>query len=278
MPDTVQTLISDAAPVLRIAALVLAGWVAFVWVCSLIYVVVTYIDSSHRLPRRPAPVTAWWMARELWLAMLTQPLMPFYQMLGGRMGGRDGRTPVVMVHGYFQNRVDFIYLAKRLRDAGCGPVYAVNFFWPQRLETSSMQVGRFVERVCESTGSPVVDLLTHSTGGLFALDLIAEKPGLVRRAVMLSIPAAGVPWKGPVIGRSGSQLRAGSLYQSQRSNVVVGTPVMSIYSAHDNLVHPVSTSQLRGEHVENVQVDGPGHLSILFDHEAADRAVAFLTA
>jgi hypothetical protein len=131
----------------------------------------------------------------------------------------------------------------------------------------------FVQRV---TGAEQVDLLTHSTGGLFALDLIAEEPSIVRRAAVIAIPARGVPWKGPVIGRAGSQLRTDSLYQAARVNDCGGTPVLSIYSAHDNLVHPVETSHLEGACVENLRVEGPGHLSVLFDKRVGDAVSSFL--
>ena len=94
------------------------------------------------------------------------------------MGSGGGDVPVVLVHGYFQNRVDFLYLARRLRAAGAGPIYACNFFWPQRLEQSSDDVRSFVARVLAETGAEQVDVLTHSSGGLFALDMIGGDRGL----------------------------------------------------------------------------------------------------
>ncbi len=266
----------DLDIVRRVATVALVGWVVVVWVSSLVYVAVSYLESAQRLPGRPLRSSIYWALRELWLCLWTQPLMPLFQVLARRMGGERGDVPVVMVHGYFQNRVDFIYLARRLHKAGAGPLYAFNFFWPQDLARSSRQLAEFVDRVREKTGSASVDLLTHSTGGLFALDLIADDPGAVRKAAVLAIPAGGVPWRGPVLGRSGSQLRMGSLYQNARSKRVEGVPVLSIFSAHDNLVHPVETSTLEGDLVENFRVEGPGHLTVLFDKRVGDAVVGFL--
>lgn len=263
-------------PVARMAALVVFWWIAIIWACGALYVTFSYAESRSRLPKRSATEALRWILREVWLVAWTQPLMPFFQLFGQHMGSGGGDVPVVLVHGYFQNRIDFLYLAARLRKAGCGRLYAFNFLWPQRLEASSEQVREFVDRVRHETGATSVDMLTHSTGGLFALDLIAEDPAAVRKAVVIAIPAQGVPWRGPVLGRSGSQLRVGSLYQSSRSKIVEGAPVLSLFSAHDNLVHPVTTSQLEGECVRNVGVEGPGHLSVLFDKRVADEAVAFL--
>ncbi len=260
----------------RYTVLVLAIWLIAVWVVGALYVVVSYAESAKRLPPRPLGETVRWALRELWLVFWTQPLMPYFQLFGARMGTGGGKVPVVLVHGYFQNRVDFLYLARRLRRAGCGPILACNFFWPQSLETSSEQVRLFIERVRAETGAERVDLLTHSSGGLFVLDMAAKCPEVIRKAAVIAIPAAGVPWRGPVLGRSGSQLRAGSLYQSQLPKTVADLPVLSLYSAHDNVVHPVTTSQLEGELVRNAEFDGPGHLGVLFDRRIADQVVEFL--
>ena len=215
--------------------------------------------------------------REMWTVMWTQPLAPIFQVfLGVRMGAGVGEIPIVLVHGYFQNRVDFLYLARRLRKAGSGPLFACNFSWPQSLERSSATVEQFVEWVCSETGAREVDLVTHSTGGLFALDLLVRRPGSIRRVAVIAIPGKGVPWRGPLIGSSGSQLRAGSSYQANRPSIVADTPVLSIYSVHDNVVHPASTSRLQDGLTENVEVEGPGHLSVLFDRRIADRVCDFL--
>ena len=269
---------ADLGLVARIVALVLLGWVSAVWLAGIFYILVTNLEARSRLPKRPLRASVAWGLRELGHVFWSQPLLPVFQLFGERMGSGGGEVPVVLVHGYFQNRVDFLYLAHVLRRAGCGPLYAFNFFWPQRLEASSAQLRRFVDHVRRDTGAPAVDLLTHSTGGLFALDLIAEDPAAVRRAAVIAIPARGVPWRGPVLGGSGSQLRASSLYQANRSNRVETTPVLSAYSAHDNLVHPVTTSRLEGAAAENFEVNGPGHLSVLFDRRVAHAVVDFLTS
>ena len=247
------------------------------WAFALVYVVVSYVAASRYVPPRSSAATIRAMARELWLAMWTQPLMPFFQVaLGVRLGSGGGDVPVVLVHGYFQNRVDFLYLARRMRAAGSGPLFAVNFFWPQSLERSSATVERFVDWVREETGAESVELLTHSTGGLLALDLLERRPGLVRRAAMIALPGKGVPWRGPLIGRSGAQLRIGSFYRADREPRIGSVPVLSVYSVHDNVVHPATTSVLDGEHAFNVAVDGLGHLSVLFDRGIAERVTDFL--
>jgi triacylglycerol lipase len=265
--------------ILTTALWVVGVWILVVWVCALVYVVVSYVAGVRYVPRRGGWATARAMLREMGLAMWTQPLMPLFQaVLGVRLGSGGGRVPVVLVHGYFQNRVDFLYLARRLRRAGSGPLFAVNFFWPQRLERSSATVERFVDWVRAETGAERVDLLTHSTGGLLGFDLMEHRPDVVRHAAMVALPGRGVPWRGPLIGTAGNQLRVGSFYRGDREPVADTVPVLSVYSAHDNVVHPASTSRVEGPCATNVEVEGPGHLAVLFDRRVADEVIRFLLA
>ena len=134
----------------------------------------------------------------------------------------------------------------------------------------------FVEQIREKTGAEKVDLLTHSSGGLLALDLLHERPEWVGRVAVIAVPWRGVTWRGPVLGPSGSQLRAGSEYTRNRPDEVVGGPVLSVYSVHDNLVHPAETSRISGPDVTLVEVENLGHLAVLFDRHVADVVCEFL--
>jgi triacylglycerol lipase len=253
-------------------------WVVTVWACGVAYVIVTFVAARPHVPSRPFASILGSALREFWLVAWTQPLLIWFQLFDRRMGAGGGGVPIVLVHGYFQNRVDFLYLAKRLTTAGAGPLYAYNFFWPQSLERSSRDVRAFISRIQRETGAEKVDMLTHSSGGLFALDVISGSPQLIRRAVLIALPGRGVPWRGPVLGKSGSQLRATSEYQASRRNDAGDTPTLSIYSAHDNVVHPASTSVIFGTAAVNQEVAGLGHLAVLFDRHVADEACAFLMA
>lgn len=266
----------DSISLLRTAALALGVWILAVWAVGVGYIVVTYIEAIRHVPKRSLADTLRSGLQEAFYVGWTQPLLPVFQVALKRMGSGGGGTPIVLVHGYFQNRADFLYLANRLKAAGCGPLYAANFFWPQSLETSALFVGKFVERVRRETGAQRVDFLTHSSGGLLAMDVLAAHPEWIRRTAVIAIPWRGVTWKGPVLGRSGSQLRADSLYTQSRPAEILGGPVLSIYSAHDNLVHPPETSRLVGPEVSILEVENLGHLAVCFDRRVGDAVVDFL--
>lgn len=260
----------------RLLARAIAAWVAFAWAASATYVFASYLESHRRVPRRPLLATARGVLGELAVTALIQPLAPLFQIAGRRMGAGTGTVPVVLVHGYLQNRVDFLYLAHRLRHSDVGRIYGFNFLWAQDLRTSSAQLEKFVRGVAAEEHSPHVDVITHSTGGMLALDLLGREPALVRRAALVAVPARGVRWRGPVLGRSGRQLEAASGQRFAPPPFVSGVPVLSIHSAHDNLVNPSSVSRIDGSLVTDVDLDGPGHLSLLFDRRVADEIVRFL--
>ena len=66
------------------------------------------------------------MMRELYYVMITQPLIPIYFFIGRRFGKGDG-IPVIFVHGYFQNRADFWWMARQFRKTSRGPLYGFNY-------------------------------------------------------------------------------------------------------------------------------------------------------
>ncbi len=266
----------DPTSVLRTVLLASAVWVALVWVSGAIYIAVSYAEAVRHIPERSLAHTVRSALREAWCVVWTQPMLPLFQFAGRRWGDSADGRPIVLVHGYFQNRVDFLYLARRLRAAGSGPLYGCNFFWPQPFEESAVSVRRFVEYVRERTGAERVDLLTHSSGGLLALDLLHERPEWVGRVAVIALPWRGVTWPGPVFGPSGSQLRSGSTFTQSRPQTIEGGPILSIYSTHDNLVHPPDTSRISGPDVNLLELENLGHLAIMFDREVGDAVCEFL--
>jgi triacylglycerol lipase len=215
---------------------------------------------------------------------LTQPLLPLFYVLGRRMGRAGGAggakepRPVVFVHGYFQNRVDFLYLARALRKAGFGPLYGFNYDWTRSIPACAARLGAFVERVCRETGETEVALVAHSLGGVICLEYLSTPEGAARvnRCVTIASPHAGVTWRGGMIGASARQLARTSDYMLASSTRALPIKVVSIFSSHDNMVHPSTTSALAARGGDDVQIEGVGHLGILFSREVAERTVRAL--
>lgn len=265
-----------------------------------LYVLVSFALTGTYTSRRSFAVSFRELLREALLAAVTQPFLPLFYVVGRRMDtlvlvqrpprSDEGppsaplRIPVVFVHGYMQNRVGFIGLARALGKRGFGPLFGFNYDWLDPLGTSAERLGRFVDAVCAETGAEHVDLVCHSMGGLVAREMMRQRsstPGVVlrvRRCVTIASPHAGVTWRGPIFGAGGRSLRRGSSFFEAHARVRLSVPCLSVYSTHDNVVHPKETSSLSTCGGEDVEVDGLAHLAILFSPIVAEHVVRFLRA
>jgi triacylglycerol lipase len=265
---------------LWVAALAVGGGVGALGITIVVYVLGSFALMLGHTPARPFGVSLRELMREIIFASLTQPLLPLYYFVGRRMGGRSDGTPIVLVHGYMQNRVGFLGLARALRKRDLGPIYAINYPWFASLEGNAARLDRFITRVCEETKKDGVDLVCHSMGGLVAMEMMrdeARKDRLkVRRVVTIATPHGGVAWKGPMIGFGAGNLRRGSKLLDAHSTYSIAVPCLSIYSTHDNVVHPKETSSLVKRGGRDYEVEGASHLAILFNPIVAREVGSFL--
>ena len=237
-----------------------------------------YIASSYGFARadhepRGLVATLREALREALVVAVVLPLLPLFYLYGRRMGGGNGR-PVVLVHGYAQNRVDFLWLARALAERGLGPVYGFNY-WPlSHLSRSASQLERFVQWVCDKEHCDAVDVVCHSMGGLVALEMLGQGGSRIRRLVTIGSPHAGISWPPLIPGASAEHLRAGALHL--REQRALDLPSLSIFSTHDNIVHPAATSSLEVVGGRDLEVRDLGHVALLFDAGVADEVAAFL--
>lgn len=246
-----------------------------------IYVLGTYALAHRHAPRglggalRDA-------GRELFWTVAIQPLLPLFYLYGRRMGTRiggpevEGRRPVVLVHGYGQNRVDFLRIARTLRRRGFARLFGFNYPWVLSVEDNATRLGRFVAEVCAEEKVEQIDIVCHSMGGLVAMKYLLGEEGSrrVARCVSIATPFRGVSWKGPMFGRSSNDLRAG--YAFKEGPAPTTTRLLSIYSQHDNVVHPATTSSLIERGGRDLDAGTMGHLAILFDPAVANAVADFL--
>jgi pimeloyl-ACP methyl ester carboxylesterase len=256
----------------------LAAVVAALAVGIFVYVAGSFLLMRPHVAPRPERRALREALREAMWAWLTQPLLPLYYFVGRRLAPGTG-TPVIAVHGYTQNRVDFLGLARACSRAGVGPVYGINYPWFATIHGNAARLSRFIARVVRETGAQRVDLVAHSLGGLVAMEYLhVAGSAHVRRIVTIASPHAGVPWQGPILGAAGDSMRAGSPFLVERSSKPVPVPCLSVYSTHDNIVHPPRTSELAHRGAQDRAFEHMGHLSILFEQDVLQAVVEFLRA
>jgi pimeloyl-ACP methyl ester carboxylesterase len=267
----------DLSQLLWVAGAAVGGGVGTFGLGIAVYVLVSFWLMGAHAARRDFGIGARELARELFWASVSQPFIPLYYLIGRRLGPRRDGTPVVFVHGYMQNRVDFVYLSRRLAARELGPMYGFNYPWWSSIPKNARRLDAFISKVCEETGKKRVDIVAHSMGGLVVMEMLrGEEERRIRRIVTIASPHAGVVWRGPIIGFEGGSMRRGSKLLEAQAAAKLAVPALSVYSTHDNIVHPKETSQLARRGGRDVEVEGPAHLAILFNDQVAAHVGDFL--
>ncbi|MDH2389484.1 alpha/beta fold hydrolase [Streptomyces sp. HNM0663] len=180
------------------------------------------------------------------------------------------RPPVVLLHGFVDNRSVFVLLRRFLARDGGRRVTCLNYSpLTCDIRTAAASLGRHIEDICASTGHREVDVVGHSLGGLVARYYVQRLAGdrRVRTLVTLGTPHAGTP----VALLAGAhplarQMRPGSPVIEELRQPAPGcrTRFVSFWSDLDHLMIPMETACIDHPDLiaENVPVSGIGHLAL----------------
>ncbi|WP_128379129.1 esterase/lipase family protein [Streptomyces cavernae] len=182
----------------------------------------------------------------------------------------EATPPVVLLHGFIDNRSVFVLLRRSLAQHGRHQVESLNYS-PMTcdIRTAAELLGRHIEEICERTGQPEVDIVGHSLGGLIARYYVQRLGGdvRVRTLVTLGTPHGGtrvVPVMDahPIV----RQMRPGSAVIEELSEPAPNcrTRFVSFWSDLDQLMDPLETACITHPDLlaENVRVSGIGHLAL----------------
>jgi triacylglycerol lipase len=189
-------------------------------------------------------------------------------------------TPIVLIHGWVDNRSIFTLLRRQLRRRGFGRI--VSFQYPvfsRDVATAARRLGASIERLCQETGYERVHVVGHSLGGLIARYYVQRLGGdeRVHTLATLGTPHSGTLAAHLALGTVIRDLRPGSALMADLSAPCPGcrTQFLAIYSDLDQLVIPSESARL--EHpdlvVRNVLRRGVGHLSLPIDRRAVHEIV-----
>ncbi|WP_329272321.1 esterase/lipase family protein [Streptomyces sp. NBC_01451] len=180
------------------------------------------------------------------------------------------KPPVVLLHGFIDNRSVFVLLRRSLAQHGRQQIESLNYSpLTCDIRTAAELLGRHVEEICERTGHPRVDIVGHSLGGLIARYYVQRLGGdlRVRTLVTLGTPHSGtrvVPLADahPIV----RQMRPGSavIEELRLPAPDCRTRFVSFWSDLDHLMDPPETARVDHPDLlaENVQVSGVGHLAL----------------
>ncbi|GAV38627.1 esterase/lipase family protein [Streptomyces acidiscabies] len=180
------------------------------------------------------------------------------------------RPPVVLLHGFIDNRSVFVLLRRALAEHGTRTLTSLNYSpLTCDIRTAAELLARHIEDVCERTGSRQVDVVGHSLGGLIARYYVQRLGGdtRVRTLVTLGTPHGGtraVPLANahPIV----RQMRPGSPVMEELERPAPGcrTRFVSFWSDMDQVMDPPETACVDHPDLlaENIRVTGIGHLAL----------------
>lgn len=180
------------------------------------------------------------------------------------------RPPVVLLHGFIDNRSVFVLLRRSLARHGWHHLESLNYSpLTCDIRTAAELLDRHVEEICARTGQHEVDIVGHSLGGLIARYYVQRLGGdrRVRTLVTLGTPHGGTavaPLAGahPIV----RQMRSGSDLIEELRHPAPGcrTRFVSFWSELDRVILPVETACVDHPDLDavNVRVTGIGHLAL----------------
>ena len=220
------------------------------------------------------------MMRLYWREVLaiagSAPRMILYRWLMADPPPAPAAMPVLLLHGVLCNAGVWHSMKKYLTRHGIGPIYALSYGPPlASIDLFAEQTAEKIDAILAATGAEQVVMVAHSMGGLVARAYLRRYGGAkVRRLITVGAPHQGSMLAYIFPGISLSQLRPRNAWLSElhASGTTDHPPIVSLWSWHDSMVAPQTSSVL--ERAENVALMGIGHNALLRDPEVFERVAA----
>lgn len=191
--------------------------------------------------------------------------------------------PIVLVPGFCCNRGYWALFARRLRQAGLGPVYAVSLeplFGS--IEDNAAALAREVSAALAASQSKQVILLGHSMGGLVIRQYLhSGHAHHVAHAICLGSPHHGTVIANGLasLGTDLKQMSLGSRWATefnQNESAPCPAPITNIVTPHDNIVAPQESCLLHYPNSRNITLPGIGHLEMVLSGPVFECVVSVL--
>ncbi|MGW3728293.1 esterase/lipase family protein [Streptomyces sp. F001] len=180
------------------------------------------------------------------------------------------KPPVVLLHGFIDNRSVFVLLRRSLAQHGRQHIESLNYSpLTCDIRTAAKLLGRHIEEICERTGSTQVDIVGHSLGGLIARYYVQLLGGDTRVRILVTL---GTPHSGTRVAPLANahpivrQMRPGSAVIEELAGPTPGcrTHFVSFWSDLDHLMDPLESACVDHPDLlaQNVRVSGIGHLAL----------------
>jgi triacylglycerol esterase/lipase EstA (alpha/beta hydrolase family) len=195
----------------------------------------------------------------------------------------DSQTPILLVHGYRQNQMDWLWFRYQLKNQDVGPVYSLNLY-PATVSITELAqlVKNKVQDIQEETGQSKIILIGHSMGGLvssYYAEFLAE-PGQVLSIITLGSPFQGTKLAALGCGQNVREMAPHSSFLKEITERIQRSTIQYRYVASkiDNLIVPWQSALPIIQTNENDQLilEDHGHLKLLISPTVVDQVVKWL--
>ena len=265
------------------SALILALFAIFV-VANLLVVILTYsmcwyeyanadpklIDG--RFKSRSVRMTLSLICQETFFNIFTLLIIPFGLFNPRRHPKFRGETPVLLLHGLFNNRASWFWFKAGLRRQGFSNIATINLSSWHNEEVLTELVAKKVDELRHRLGVNKVHLVCHSMGGIIARNYIQLRGGAdkVESCVILGSPHKGSKLAPFSVAPLGRVLVPGSDFLRRLNAAPSPAEVKftNIYTKKDNMVLPNTHTRLNWG--EAVELDGLGHTGLIYRQPALE--------
>ena len=186
------------------------------------------------------------------------------------VGERNGRYPVLLVHGYAASESVWAPLRHALAEAGFGYIVSLTYnSFATDPEAVSAELTRQALRALTVTGAPRVHLVGHSLGGLIIRCALAGSAALTSQAasaVTIASPHCGAHLARIAPGRCARIMHRGPRWCLPEIGAPHPIRWLAYYSDGDRVV-PAASARLDDPRygAANLLIRGCGHLTICRD-------------
>jgi pimeloyl-ACP methyl ester carboxylesterase len=231
--------------------------------------------------------TRWERRRAFWLEVLTIFISVWLFPLGWLLPHpwkvkSGGSRPILLVHGYKHNQTAWLWLRRRLKKAGLGPIYSLNLKGSRGpIQRYAEQVDALAQKIAKETGHSHLVLIGHSMGGLvssFYAEYLAP-PGTVTHVITLCSPLHGTRSASLIAAACGRQMRPGSHLTkdlAKRIEANQNIRYCHLTSQLDNIIFPHQSGLIGADGAHQRVLPAHGHNTVLFSPIVANQVIDWL--
>ena len=263
------------------SSLIVIVFIVFV-VLNLLVVVLTYsmcwyeyanadpLLINNRFRARTIRMAISVISQETFFNILTLTIIPFGLFNPRKHPQQRGETPILLLHGLFNNRASWFWFKRFLRKQGFNNIATINLSSWHNEEALTELVAKKVDELRHRLGVDKVHLVGHSMGGIIARNYIQLRGGAnkVDCCVCLGSPHLGSKLTPFALAPLGKVLIPGSDFLRRLNDAppAQGVKMTNIYSKKDNMVLPNANSRLPWGDEE--ELDGMGHTGLIYRRSA----------